>query len=96
MKTLTIKLEDAIYDRLITAGTKHYKEEIKNLAYDPTKEDSLPMIPNDETRDEFLEGVMSQAVKTILNTSEVQEVSRIAVEKKQKEIDALDIKTVIT
>jgi len=96
MKTLTIKLEDAIYDRLITAGTKHYREEIENLDYDPGKEGSTAMVPNTETRDQHLANVVGQAVKSILGSYEVQEASKKAVEKKQKEIALLDIKTVIT
>jgi len=96
MKTLTIELEDTIYTRLLTAGTKGYNPEMKNPDYDPGKDGSTAMVPNTKTRDQHLANAVSQAVKSILGSYEVQEASTKAVEKKQKEIALLDINTVIT
>ena len=96
MKTLTIALADTIYDRLLTAGTKNYHPEVKNDDYDPAVEGSQPTKPNPDSRDDFLMGVVDQAIRGILNTHEVQEVSRVAVEEKQKEIEALAINTTVS
>ena len=106
MKTLTISLDDTIYERLLIAGTKNYKEEMANPEYDPAykydpegEEPEKPnpvTVPNDETRDQHLAEVVDQAIKNILKTHEVQDVSNKAVIKKQKEIESLAINTTIS
>lgn len=107
MKTLTISLEDAIYERLLTAGTKNYKEEMANPGYDPLykydpdgEEPEKPnpvSVPNTkETRDQHLAVVVDQAIKNILKTHEVQDVSNKAVAEKQTEIESLAINTEIS
>jgi len=106
MKTLTITLEDAIYARLLTAGTKGYNEEMANPGYDPgykydpegeDEERPNPVtVPNIETRDQHLAAVVDTAIKNILKTHEVQDVSNKAVIKKQKEIESLAINTTIS
>lgn len=106
MKTLTISLDDAIYDRLVIAGTKNYNETMANPDYDPAykydpegEEEEKPnpvTVPNIETRDQHLAVVVDTAIKNILKTHEVQDVSNKAVEKKQKEIESLAINTEIS
>ncbi len=96
MKTLTIKLEDAIYERLLTAGTKGYQEEVNNPDYDPNVEGSLPTKPNPHSKDDHLLDAVEASVKQILLNHEVNEVSDKAVAKKQKEIESLSINTEIS
>ncbi len=107
MKTLTISLDDAIYDRLVIAGTKNYNKTMANPDYDPAymydpegEEEEKPnpvTVPNtDQTRDQHLAVVVDTAIKNILKTHEVQDVSNKAVEKKQKEIESLAINTTIS
>lgn len=107
MKTLTTSLDDTIYDRLLIAGTKGYNEEMSNPDYDPAyrydpegEEAEKPnpvTVPNtDQSRDQYLAVVVDQAIKNILKTHEVQDVSNKAVLKKQKEIEALAINTTIS
>lgn len=89
-------MSDTIYDRLKVAGTKLYRTEMPNPDYDPKTEGSLAMIPNTvQTRDEYLAGVVEEAVKTILKTHEVNEASREAAKSKSEEIDKLSITSTI-
>ncbi len=107
MKTLTISLDDTIYDRLVIAGTKTYSETMANPDYDPKyqydpegeeEEKANPVtVPNTkQTRDQHLAAVVDTAIKNILKTHEVQDVSNKAVIKKQKEIESLAINTTIS
>lgn len=96
MKTLKTELSDALYERLKTAGTKNYRDTIKNEDYDPEIEGSLPTKANDvQTRDEYLAEVVSDTIKSILAGHEVNEASRVAVTDKQLEIKKMAFNTTI-
>ncbi len=94
MKTIKTEMSDAIYDRVMAAGTKQYQPEVANPDY-PEKEGSQPTVPNNETRDEYLAGVVTQAVRNIILTHEVQEASNSAVSDKQAEIKGLNITSTV-
>lgn len=95
MKTLTISLEDTIYERLLTAGVRNYQETITNPDYDPNIEGSETTKPNEKSRDDLLMVVIEQTVKQILMSYEVNDVSTKAVLKKQKEIGELVINAIV-
>jgi len=89
-------MSDSIYSRLKVAGTKQYRDEMPNPDYDQEDENSLAMTPNTkQTRDEYLAGVIDEAIKGILKGHEVHQASQDVVKSKQEEIDNLNISTTI-
>lgn len=96
MKTIKIEMSDTIYSRLKAAGTKAYSSEVPNPDYDPQVEKSPIMILNtDQTREEYLEEVVEEAIKQILRLHEVNKAAREAEKTKVEEIDRLNITSTI-